>query len=243
MRCHCQTIAIEERFKRVRTSSQASFGHTQHASTVTSNHFLGELRSLHSAALAKKGLLPASMARSKHRTGAVAKASKLKRKKAEALKVRCVSPYNVLFRELLSDDVPPSDKEPHAEKLRRVHVMAKAEMTKPAVRLKYESKAKEEAKNRRRQALRQRSAGPSHLLPEETAWALGHQQFAVSPEVLSAGMEAARADCKNFVEVIFTNKYNNIIFVFSLQEIERKTRMSRTAARPPPVKGRQQPMG
>ena len=62
-----QTIAIEERFKRVRTSSMANAGNIMHASTITSNHVLGELGSLHSECLQRKGLASPGVRRPRSR--------------------------------------------------------------------------------------------------------------------------------------------------------------------------------
>lgn len=42
-----QTIPVEECFKRSRVNSWSSHGKSQHAATIASNHFLGELRSKH----------------------------------------------------------------------------------------------------------------------------------------------------------------------------------------------------
>ena len=94
-----QTIPIEERFKRVRTSSQSNAGHSQHVAIVTSNFALRELRSVHEAACCKKGITPEKKLRK-----SAGSRLKVKKQNKQSPRLRRVTPYNLHWTDVLEKD-------------------------------------------------------------------------------------------------------------------------------------------
>lgn len=191
-----QTIAVEERFKRVRTSSQASSGHTQQIPTMTSNHVLGELRSVHASRLAAKGVQTGP-----HRGKKGKRSAKISMPQPKKMYKRKITPYNLLWSDLMARDDSGEAGESYQVKMKRVHAKAKEELKKPAVKHQYLVKARDAAAKRKRDALRQGCSDAIAVRSSDTAWAMGDQQFPLSLDLLSTRMSEAREAHKNFVDL------------------------------------------
>ena len=186
-----QTIAIEERFKRIRTHAASNAGHPQLASTVCSNHVLREAQTLH--ALARRAAGPTDKGRGGRRQ-TLKRRGFLKPKKK-------VSAFHLRVSDLFASE-PIQPGEPHVARLRRLHAKAVVDIKKSALRRRYLLKADRANRDRAVQRAREQARAESEPEPRPVgAWDLGSDQFPVAHEKLQAHLADFRAQGLNPVAV------------------------------------------
>lgn len=192
-----QTVPVEERFKRARTSSASNSGHAQHASTICSNHTLAEIKSSH--ALCRSLLCSGGQAQS---TNGASKTASWK---------RSLCGWNIFLSKVF-DSAPCVAGEARVARIARLtrEAAARWKSMPAASKLDYLAEAATATRKRKRQAGRQdtppvrmASFGPPESTtqsPHEALWGLGDDSFGLSLGLLEKAEERLRATGKNFIK-------------------------------------------